>query len=180
MFMVGPSVSEMGQAQQAIVILAKAHGLTVVASAPQAKQASVGYPIVSERPARPDPVPDDAYLRTAKAWLRASGIRQNILGKQLGTDPAWDMLLSLYVDYRSHRKTSVTGACAAAGTPPSTALRWLKLLEAEDWIVREDDQLDRRRSFVRLVPTKIAFVERALAAAIDSDSRLGLLRMSLV
>ena len=43
-----------------------------------------------------------------------------------------------------------TSACLGAHVPPTTALRWLRLLEGYGMIEREEDERDGRRTFVRL------------------------------
>jgi DNA-binding MarR family transcriptional regulator len=68
----------------------------------------------------------------------------------LFADPAWDILLALYAAKIGQRKLSVTSACAAAGVPQTTALRWLTSLENKGFVIRSADPLDGRRFFVEL------------------------------
>lgn len=65
-------------------------------------------------------------------------------------EPAWDILLDLFVSYRDGRKISTSSACIGAAVPPTTALRWLTVLTERNLIEREDDPHDARRHFVRL------------------------------
>jgi hypothetical protein len=53
-----------------------------------------------------------------------------------------------------------TSACIGANVPPTTALRWLRILEARGLVEREDDGRDGRRTFVCLTA-------RGQAAMID-------------
>lgn len=65
-------------------------------------------------------------------------------------EPAWDLLLDLFIAAREGKQVPVTSACIGAAVPTTTALRWLAVLEARGMIVREADGRDARRIFVRL------------------------------
>lgn len=65
-------------------------------------------------------------------------------------EPAWDLLLDLFIATREGKKVPVTSACIGAAVPTTTALRWLAVLEARGLILREADGRDARRIFVRL------------------------------
>ena len=69
---------------------------------------------------------------------------------ELFGEPAWDILLDLYICDKQGRRVSVTAACLGAGVPETTALRWLKQLERQGLLLREADRRDGRRCFVRL------------------------------
>jgi len=62
----------------------------------------------------------------------------------------WDMMLDLYVSRAENRPVSVSSLCIAAAVPPTTALRWITVMEDAGHFIRERDQEDRRRVFVRL------------------------------
>ena len=65
-------------------------------------------------------------------------------------EPSWDILLDLFVARGEGRRVPTTSACIGAHVPPTTALRWLRLLEGQGLIEREEDERDGRRTFVRL------------------------------
>lgn len=65
-------------------------------------------------------------------------------------EPAWDILLDLFVAGERGKRVAVTSACIGSGVPSTTALRWLNVLELRGMVEREDDNHDARRSFVRL------------------------------
>ena len=64
--------------------------------------------------------------------------------------PAWDMVLDLYLRDGAQRRTSVTDACLGARCPPTTGLRWLRVLEDMGLIARAADPNDRRRTYISL------------------------------
>ena len=65
-------------------------------------------------------------------------------------EPAWDMLLDLFIAAKERKRLPVTSACIGAAVPATTALRWLTVLEEKGLIMRENDANDARRVFVRL------------------------------
>jgi DNA-binding MarR family transcriptional regulator len=76
---------------------------------------------------------------------RAQHFPHRLLG-----EPAWDILLDLYVAAVRGEPVSVSNACRAADAPASTALRWLQHLEDEGLVERRADPSDARRHFARL------------------------------
>lgn len=92
--------------------------------------------------------------------LLDAGMLRKIIGRRqlrplffdtkLFTDPAWDMLLDLAVARAEKKRVSITSLCIASGVPPTTALRWIRLMLEDGLVEREDDPNDRRRSFVFL------------------------------
>jgi hypothetical protein len=71
-------------------------------------------------------------------------------------EPAWDILLDLFVAAKERRRISVTSACIGAAVPPTTALRWIAILERAGLVQREADSADGRRAYVMLSPTGYA------------------------
>lgn len=65
-------------------------------------------------------------------------------------EPAWDILLDLFIAAKDRKRLPVTSACIGAAVPSTTALRWLTVLEEKGLVVREHDTGDARRIFVRL------------------------------
>lgn len=86
-------------------------------------------------------------VRAIQAWRRD---RAAIFPAELFSDPAWDILLELYALHLEQQRTSVSSVCAASAVPASTALRWITKLEHEGLIVRSEDPLDARRSWIAL------------------------------
>lgn len=76
---------------------------------------------------------------------RADHIPKSLLG-----EPAWDMLLELFMQFAGRAKVSVTSLCLASNTPTTTALRYIELLEREGLINRCRSNTDRRVTFIEL------------------------------
>lgn len=81
-------------------------------------------------------------------------------------EPTWDILLDLYVATRENRPVPTTSACIGANVPPTTALRWLRILEARGLVEREEDCRDGRRTFVRLSARGLAAMDDWLHVAL--------------
>lgn len=89
--------------------------------------------------------------------------RDQIFGKTgMFCDPAWDILLDLYMGYLRGDRISVTSVGIAACAPITTALRWLSILEKDGLVQREHDPADGRRMFVTLTEPAIANLTRIL------------------
>jgi len=82
---------------------------------------------------------------------------------KLFCDPAWDILLDLFIAAERGRDISVTSACLAAGVPSTTGLRWLQMLEDEGLVISEPDAHDGRRRFIRLTREATARMRAYLA-----------------
>lgn len=113
------------------------------------KRAQKDHPYVDreqtkfQRPTLPDP-------RLIRRIIRARQLRNRFFDGDLFPDPAWDMLLDLTAARAEHKRVSVTSLCIASGVPPTTALRWIGILENAGIVQRISDSDDRRRVFIAL------------------------------
>ena len=108
--------------------------------------------IRTEQSAAPESEPDSTQLMTlAREAYRLRRMRAQVFGdSDLFGEPAWDMLLDLFIATGEGKRVPVTSACIGAAVPTTTALRWLTMLEDRGLVVREHDKHDARRIFVRL------------------------------
>ena len=84
------------------------------------------------------------------AILAARRRREEMFGKGLFADPAWDILLELYWGELAQRRFLTTELGVRSAVPPTTALRWIEKLHRDGWVTRADDQDDGRRVWVTL------------------------------
>jgi DNA-binding MarR family transcriptional regulator len=82
--------------------------------------------------------------------------------RSLFAEPAWDIMLKLYVHHVKNEPVSVKSACIGSGVSASTALRWLNALEAEGLICFELDPADQSRKLIRLTPGGFESMTRCL------------------
>lgn len=94
-------------------------------------------------------------------WLYWSrGLRSSTLAGSLFGEPAWDLLLDLYIREKSGSRSSVTSACIGSRAPHTTALRHISALCRSKWISRIPDDADKRRFWLALTPTSVTKLDR--------------------
>lgn len=100
---------------------------------------------------------------SADSHYRLRRRRDSVFGMPgLFGEPAWDVLLDLYLAHLDQRTVSVSSACIAACVPPTTALRYLTRLERSGLLKRKPDPTDNRRVLVSLTASAVELVERTL------------------
>lgn len=113
-------------------------------------------------------------LAAANSWISARKARDDAFGDDLFFDPAWSILLELYLHHRQRTAVSVTSLCLGAKIPPSTGLRWMAVLEKRGLIVRESDPFDRRKIYAELTAEGINRLEKAIDTFAKTAQRLGI------
>lgn len=78
--------------------------------------------------------------------------------------PAWDIMLDLLIARAEKKEISTSSACIGAACPPTTGLRWLRVLEDQGLISKTDDANDGRRSVCSLTEKGVLLTEQALQA----------------
>lgn len=102
-----------------------------------------------------------AFLKIAKRTYANRRRRDGILGNPaLLGEPAWDILLDLYIAQAEGHSVSVSSACIGSAAPATTGLRWLGVLQEEGLVQRVNDPEDQRRVLVLLSPEGIKCMER--------------------
>jgi len=77
--------------------------------------------------------------------LRHKSFDRNLFG-----EPAWDILLTLYVIDGDRRRLSTRDLAKTANLALTTALRWLDYLEEQGLITRKANPFDRRVVYVEI------------------------------
>ena len=91
---------------------------------------------------------DETLATIAMSIYRARRRRSKFLEASLFAEPAWDMLLDLFVASVRGRKVSVTSLCRAADVSDATGLRWIEMLESNGFVRRRSVSED---GYLRLV-----------------------------
>jgi len=114
--------------------------------------ARISIPLLrSPDPARPEA--RDVALENAKATLRRRMLRGQLFGApELFGDPAWEMLIDIFIHEREGNPLPVSSLCVSPSIPMSSALRLCQKLCDAGIIYRIPDPSDGRRSFVSLAP----------------------------
>lgn len=100
----------------------------------------------------------------AKEEYRYRRARDEYLDPSLFGEPAWDLLLDLFIQRAQGRLVSISSAAIAAGVPTTTALRWIGLLEQRNQIRRVDCPTDKRVSWIELTDEAFESVASSLRA----------------
>lgn len=95
---------------------------------------------------------DHGLLRLAEAFLELRTAMGTYLPLSKLSEPAWEILLRLFVRKLEGLQSSVTQICYSTLTPTTTALRHLNILEMEDLIERKPSENDLRVSLIDLTP----------------------------
>lgn len=103
------------------------------------------------------PSHDLKECNAVRVAIDARRLRARHLQGNLFADPAWDLLLNLYLALLEQRRVAVSALFASGGVPQSTNFRWLAKLEYEGLVQRTEDPLDARRAWVTLTkPAAVA------------------------
>lgn len=96
-------------------------------------------------------------------WLKETYRRRSLRSSYFNPEyfsgeAAWSMLLDLAASRIEGKRISVTSACQASEVPPTTALRWISMLEDDGMVTRENDLLDRRRTFLHITDKAMGLI----------------------
>lgn len=138
------------------------------------QQASIAANLADhERPSADEALPSDGFnrqhfLALARARYHARRRRSVAFdGAELFGEPAWDILLDLYIAHAEGKPVSVSSACIGSAAPPTTGLRWLGVLQEAGLVERKQDPRDQRRVLVHLTGEGVlkmeAYFREALA-----------------
>jgi len=92
--------------------------------------------------------------------------RDRYFDPMLFSNPAWDILLSLYVADADGKPVGVIETCTAAPVPQGVALRWLGYLKQEEMVVETPDPARPRQTIIRLTDQTRLAVSAYLASLI--------------
>lgn len=109
---------------------------------------------------------DDAKINLAgiaKLILDTRRARSDAFPDKEFDDAAWNMTLELYAKHVAGRHSTIMSLCAAAGAPPTSALRSINLMVARGNFIRQRDPADARRVFILPAGGLVEAVERYLA-----------------
>lgn len=145
------------------------------ADPPASQGASIARSSGTSPPSDTDPAQEDRldpaqrrrrHAVLARKTYAARRRRGAIFGDpDLFGEPAWDILLDLYIAHVLAKDVSVSSACIGSVAPPTTGLRWLGVLADHGLLKREHDPDDQRRVLVRLTERGLEAIDRYFALA---------------
>lgn len=92
-----------------------------------------------------------SLIERARIVLGARRIRMQFFHPGFFGEPAWEILLALYITEESEARFTASKLAEWIGAPLSTVLRWVKALEEQSLVDRIDHPTDRRICFIRLL-----------------------------
>lgn len=94
----------------------------------------------------------DTASRIYRFRRRRDARASEIAGEGLFGEPAWDLLLDLFIQTSYGRRVTVTNACVGAAAPATTALRYIAAMEDKGLVERQPNPEDRRSNLLKLTP----------------------------
>jgi DNA-binding MarR family transcriptional regulator len=118
----------------------------------------------SEQTSQPAEVIYDTSLLSAAEDLYKARRKRDVhfeqfFGGGLFSEPAWDILLDLYINNGRKRTISVSSACLASAVPTTTALRYISELVKRRLVVRAAHPNDRRVFVLHLTALAVSAME---------------------
>lgn len=111
-------------------------------------------------------LPGNAHTTSLARHLLACRIeRAEQFGPDLFAEPAWDILLTLFVAEKEGYRLKVSTVCNESGVADTTALRWIERLRELSLLRRRQNPMDLRSSFVELTPDGLQKMENVLEKA---------------
>jgi len=106
----------------------------------------------------------------ARQILAGRRQRDNYFDPLLFSNPAWDLLLNLFVAQAEGRRPNSLESCLAASMPHSVAVRWMAYLKQEDMVVERPNAVGEGLGSIQLSD----HARTAIAAYLSSLTSLGL------
>jgi DNA-binding MarR family transcriptional regulator len=116
----------------------------------------------------------DRLQRVARVLLAIRRRRSDYLHAAMFGEPAYDMLIGLYVAKNSGEPVTVARLSEIAGVPLSSAARWLEYLAAKRLVSREPHPNDRRALLIQLTEQGRQALEGLFRAVADLNQELSL------
>ena len=108
-----------------------------------------------------------ALLSKAQFELGARRVRAKYFDRDLFGEPAWEILLALYIAEESGPRFTTSKLAEWIGVPLSTVVRWIRTLEEKSLVGRIDHPTDRRIVSIRLLDKGRAALDSYLRAIPD-------------
>jgi len=109
-------------------------------------------------------------IKIAKHIYKSRIARKDFLPLSIFGEPAWDILIDLFIAESDDQNITVSSACIASQVPSTTALRYIAMMEKEGLVRRSPDERDQRKIHLTLNHSARVCVEHVL------DYQIALLR----
>lgn len=111
-------------------------------------------------------ISDDKLATLAGAIYRMRQHRQAYFDSALFAEPAWDMMLDLFINKVRGARVSTTSLCLAAGVPHATGIRWIRTLREHALLRRYRAPDDGRLMLIEITPKGYQLMRRCLSEGV--------------
>lgn len=109
-----------------------------------------------------------AILNAAKITYSLRRSRSNLFkDDSLFGEPAWDILLDLFIADLKGVSLSISDACIGSASAQTTALRWIGVLQESEIVARSRDPRDARRAHLSLTDKGFNLMQTYFEHALD-------------
>lgn len=109
---------------------------------------------------------DDKLASLAGAIYRMRQHRQAYFDVALFAEPAWDMLLDLFINKVRGARVSTTSLCLAAAVPHATGIRWIRTLRDHDLLRRYRAPDDARLMLIEITTRGYQLMRQCLSEGV--------------
>jgi hypothetical protein len=109
---------------------------------------------------------DDKLATVARSIYRTRRRRLHYFDQSLFADPAWDMMLDLFINKVGASRVSTTSLCLAAGVAQATGIRWVQLLEEQGLLRRFKAPDDGRLVLIEITPHGYRLMRQCLTESV--------------
>lgn len=109
---------------------------------------------------------DDKLAGLAAAIYRMRQHRQAYFDAALFAEPAWDMMLDLFINKVRGARVSTTSLCLAAGVPHATGIRWIRTLREHGLLRRYRAPDDARLMLIEITPKGYQLMRQCLSEGV--------------
>jgi hypothetical protein len=103
-----------------------------------------------------------AYRAAVRSLANRRARANHFSSQDIFGEPAWDILLELYVHQFQNDEVSVKGASVDPSAPASTGQRLFRVLENQNLISSVEDPIDSQLCLIRLTPEGFESMTRYL------------------
>jgi hypothetical protein len=112
---------------------------------------------------------DEALATVAERLYRARRRRARHFDPEMFAEPAWDMLLDLFIAKVRGKQMRTQSLCLASEVPETTALRWIGVLERNGLVARRLAEHDHRLRLIALTPKGYRVMRQYLMEGIEAS-----------
>jgi DNA-binding MarR family transcriptional regulator len=111
----------------------------------------------------PTAISSEELILRARIVMNSRRLRYRYFKRAMFGEPAWEILLNLYITEGTEGRQSIGRLADLVKTPLSTTARWIDYLERERLVEREPHPTDRRVIYIRLLAKARELLEAYLS-----------------